>query len=249
MPAYPVLNHSTVYFVGDTHFGDPDAPGEADRRGRFLSLLEGICAGDALVLIGDIFDFYFEYRSVLPGRFLDILSGIRACSQRGVSVHFIGGNHDFWVGNDFARLVGLTVHDPDVSFECQSRRVVCSHGDLVMPADRGYKVVKSVLRNRAVIAVTRWIHPDILDGIARRVSYGSRKISRRDPADRAREVADWAHRTLFARGNDIYVMGHVHYPVHDARDGHDFVIVGDWVDRTSWARLRDGKITLESSTD
>jgi len=245
MHTYPVLDRSAVYFAGDMHFRDASAPGEDDRRTRFTTLLDSIASDCALILIGDLFDFYFEYRSVIPGRFLDILSAIRACSARGVDVHFIGGNHDYWVGPHFATALGLTRHDPEFRFECQGRRVACSHGDLVMPADRGYKALKSVLRNRAVIAATRWIHPDLLDAVAQRVSVGSRRMSRRRPEDRARELVDWAHATLFDGGNDVYVMGHVHHPVHDARDGRDFVIAGDWIGRASWARLEGGRIVLE----
>ncbi len=109
-------------------------------------------------------------------------------------------------------------------------------------------MLKSVIRNRAVIAVSRWIHPDIMDAIATLVSHGSRGMPRPSQRERANAVTEWAHPRFFAAGNDIYVMGHVHHPVHDVRDGNEFVIVGDWFGgAASYARLHEGRLTLEDA--
>lgn len=247
MTTFLELNSPDIRFVGDTHFRDARTPGEAARRGRFLAFLETLPTPSTLFLIGDVFDFYFEYQSVVPGRYLDILDGLRACHQRGVDLHFIGGNHDYWVGEAFSQMVGTKLHEDEVCFSAQGRRVVVSHGDLVMPRDYGYKVLKNVLRNRVIIALTRLIHPDLLDWIARGISDGSRKYKRKSQAQRARVATEWAHQQFFSRGNDAYVMGHVHHPVHDVRDGREFVIVGDWYDGSSYARLHDGQLSLVTS--
>ena len=244
MNSFTQLESADIRFVGDTHFRDIRAPGEAARRERFLSFLEGLPAPSTLFLMGDIFDFYFEYQSVVSSRHLDILEGLRACSRRGVDLHFIGGNHDYWVGESFSRLVGTQVHEVEICFVAQGRRIVVSHGDLVMPRDYGYKLLKGVLRNRAVIALTRLIHPDLLDWIARGVSDGSRRYKRHSQEPRARAVTEWAHKQFFDRGNDAYVMGHVHYATHDVRDGREFVIVGDWYEGSSYARLHNGQLSL-----
>jgi len=235
-----------IRFVGDTHFRDPSLEGEPERRQLFFEFLDSIPTGTALYLIGDIFDFYFEYRSAVHNRHQDLLRALGACGQRGVELHFIGGNHDYWVGRFFIEETGCHVHENEIRFEAQGRRVVVSHGDLVMPRDLGYKVLKTVIRNRGVIAASRWIHPDLMERIARGVSDGSRSMRRPDQEQRARTLTDWAHEKFFTRGNDVYVMGHVHYPVHDVREGREFLIVGDWIDGSTYGLLADGRLSLET---
>ncbi len=243
------LEADVVHFVADTHFRDPDDPGERGRRRRFAALLDAIEPGAALVLLGDIFDFYFEYRSVVPGRYLDVYEAIRRCSARGVDVRFVGGNHDYWVGPRFARALGLTLHDPVLPLSVQGRRVVCAHGDLHMPGDPGYRVLRAVLRNRLVIGATRWIHPDLLDAVAAAVAHGSRSVPRRAQDARAREVAEHAFAGAFVDGADLFVMGHVHWPYTERRGEREVVIVGDWIRHFTWAQLEDGAVRLRTAPE
>ena len=243
----PLIVHSPdVRIVADTHFQGSKARGEAERRGRFIRFLDGLPSNCALFLIGDIFDFYFEYRSVVSWDYLDIIDAIRRTSARGIPVHFLGGNHDYWAGERFARELGVTMHDPDILIEAQGRRVLLAHGDLVMPRDFGYKMLKSVIRNPLVIALARWIHPDLLAGIAHGVSHGSRRYLSVPWEQRARAVTAHAWGHFFKRGNDAFVMGHVHYPLHETRDGHEFVILGDWIEHFTYARLTNGRLRLET---
>lgn len=235
-----------VRIVGDTHFRARSIPGEAERRERFIRFLDAIPAGAYLVLLGDIFDFYFEYRSVVPRRFLDLFDAIARTTSRGVDTHFIGGNHDYWVGDFFARDLGVRVHDKEMRIECQGRKLVLAHGDLVMPKDYGYKLLKGVIRNPAVVAVSRWIHPDVLDAIAGGVAHGSRALFNVAQEKRAKAVAQhaWAH--FFERGNDAFVMGHVHFPLHETRDGKEFLIIGDWIEHYTFVRMTNGRLRIES---
>lgn len=242
---FPDDNAADIRFVADTHFKSRRIQGEPERRERFMAFLDSLPAGCHLYMIGDIFDFYFEYRSVVPKRFADLFAAIAESRRRGVRVSFVGGNHDYWVGDFFKVDLGVEVHDEQVAFSAQGRRVVCVHGDLAMPGDWGYKVLKAVIRNRAVIAVSRWLHPDVMDAIATLVATGSRKLKHSSQGERARQLADHAHNRCFAGGNDIYVMGHVHHALHDVRGKRDFMIVGDWMDGWSYGRLFEGRLTLE----
>lgn len=235
-----------VRVAGDTHFRDRALPGEAERRDRFIRFLDATPRGTFLVLLGDIFDFYFEYHSVVPRRYIDIYAALARATARGVDTRFLGGNHDYWVGDFFSRELGVRVHDQEIAIEAQGRKLVIAHGDLVMPRDYGYKILKGVLRNRAVIAASRWIHPDLLDAIAGGVAHGSRKYFHIAQEKRARDVADHAWKRFFARGNDAFVMGHVHFPMHETRGGKEFVIVGDWLEHYTFARMTNGRLRLES---
>jgi len=241
-----VLTSPDVRIAGDMHFRDANLPGEARRRERFIAFMDELPSAAALFLIGDVFDFYFEYRSVVPRRFLELYQAIARATRRGIPVHFIGGNHDYWVGNFFTRDLGVVVHERDIFLEAQGRRIVLAHGDLVMPRDYGYKILKSVIRNRAVVEASRWIHPDLMDAIAGGVSHGSRRYFTVPQEKRARAVAEHAWNRFFGRGNDAFVMGHVHFPLHETRDGREFVIVGDWVEHYTYARLTSGRLRLET---
>jgi len=235
-----------IRMVADTHFRDALAPGEIERRTRFIHFMDSLPNGSEVFLLGDIFDFYFEYRSVIPRRYLDIFAAIRRATARGVPMHFLGGNHDYWVGDVFAHEAGVVIHEHDILVEAQGRRILLAHGDLVMPRDYGYKVLKSIIRNRLVIGMARTIHPDLLDAIAGGVSHGSRKYLSIPQEKRARSVMEHAWDHFFVRGNDAFVMGHVHYPLHETRDGREFVILGDWMDHYTFARLTNGRLRLET---
>jgi UDP-2,3-diacylglucosamine hydrolase len=240
------LDSADVRVAADTHFRDRALPGESERRDRFIRFLDETPSGVFLVLLGDIFDFYFEYRSVVARRFLDVFDAIRRATARGVDVRFLGGNHDYWVGDFFARELGVRVHRDEIRIECQGRKLVLAHGDLVMPRDYGYKLLKSVIRNPAVIAVSRWIHPDLMDALAGGVAHGSRTFFHVEQEKRARAVEAHAWPNFFRRGNDAFVMGHVHLPVHQTRDGKEFVIVGDWIVHNTFARMTGGRLRLET---
>lgn len=235
-----------VRVAADTHFRDRTAPGESERRERFIRFLDATPKGTLLVLLGDIFDFYFEYRSVVPRRFVDVFTAIARTSARGVDTHFLGGNHDYWVGAFFTRELGVHVHHEEIRIEAQGRKLVLAHGDLVMPRDYGYKALKTVIRNPVVVAAARWIHPDILDAIAGGVAHGSRTYFHVAQEKRARAVADHAWDHFFQRGNDAFVMGHVHVPMHETRGGKEFLIVGDWIEHYTFAHMTNGQISIES---
>jgi UDP-2,3-diacylglucosamine hydrolase len=237
---------SDIRVVADTHFRDPALPGEAERRARFRGFLDALAPGTFLVLLGDIFDFYFEYRSVVSRRYLDVFEAIDTCRRRGVDIHFLGGNHDHWVGDFFTQDLGVTVHQKEIRIAAQGKRLVLAHGDLVMPRDYGYKMLKSVIRNPLVVGASRWIHPDLLDAIAGGVAHGSRQYFNVPQEKRARAVEAHAWDHFFTRGNDAFVMGHVHYPMHETRDGREFMIVGDWLEHFTYGRLSSGRLRLET---
>ncbi|HET6349969.1 MAG TPA: UDP-2,3-diacylglucosamine diphosphatase [Candidatus Krumholzibacteria bacterium] len=241
-----VLRAPDVRMLADTHFRDVRIPGERERRERFIRFLDNLPGNSALFLLGDIFDFYFEYRSVVSRRYLDVCSAIRRASDRGIPVHFLGGNHDHWVGDRFASDLGVVVHQRDIMIEAQGRRILLAHGDLVMPRDYGYKMLKQIIRNPVVVALARAIHPDILDAIAGGVSHGSRTYLTVPQEKRARTVTAYAWNHFFLRGNDAFVMGHVHYPLHETKDGREFVILGDWIEHFTFARLTNGRLRLET---
>ena len=247
MKAYTQMSHGEVFFLADAHFRDRRLPGEAQRRRLFIEFLASTPDDAAVFLLGDLFDYYFEYASVVSNRYFDIFRALSDCSDRGVEIHFLGGNHDFWFTNFLHDDLGITPHREDLLVECQGRRIWCTHGDLLMPGDTTYKIVRSIIQNRFVIGAARiLIHPDLLDAIATAVSKNSKRRNRRCVKDMAHKLAERPASEFFSEGNDAFVTGHIHYPLHRMMEGKDLMIVGDWISHFSFGRLRDGRMSLET---
>lgn len=238
----------SIYFISDTHFHFKSQPEEMNRRSAFLRFLSSLPDDSSLILLGDIFDFYFEYRTVIHNSYFDIFFALHALKERGIGLHFIGGNHDSWVGPFMQGELGITVHAERVLIEAQGRAIMAVHGDLILPGDYGYKLLKAIIRNRAVIAAAKCIHPDLLSAIAVLVSKLSKKITKRSYEPLAHRVAEHVFERYFAEGNDTLIMGHIHFPLRRIQDGKEFIILGDWIDYFSYAVLRNGVIETEELT-
>ncbi|MBD3237523.1 MAG: UDP-2,3-diacylglucosamine diphosphatase [Candidatus Eisenbacteria bacterium] len=233
-----------VYFLSDAHLGSGRT---AEARGASLVARLRELRGHAthLYLLGDLFDFWFEYHHAIPKGHFRILRALAELVDAGVPVDYFGGNHDFWCGSYLQREVGLRVHHSPQRVTHQGRSIFLAHGDGLGPGDRGYRILKAILRHPLAIGLYRLLHPDWGIPFAYRVSH----ISRQHTAGREtilRRLAAYVAAPRYAAGDDAVVIGHVHDPQHlrDGR-GRDFLIVGDWLEHFSWVRLADGAFTLE----
>ena len=234
-----------VFFVSDTHFKfDGGSIEEKRKRAYFLDFLEGIGGAPRLYLVGDIFDFWFEYRSVVPRYYREILDSLSGLKRRGTEIFMTGGNHDFWYGSYITDTLGFTVLPPLAVHELQGKRIVITHGDTLLPRDAAYKTLKTVIRSRPAIALARAVHPDILFAFARRFSMASKGITEKKTERYARLLRAMAQNAFFRWDNDVFVMGHVHYPCIDTFGEKVFVILGDWERHYSYGELSGGTISL-----
>lgn len=236
--------HPVVYFVSDIHLGGSSPSGEATKRERFEALLDRVAAENgALYILGDLFDFWFEYRTVMPRTAFGILARIDSLARAGTPVHYLGGNHDFWIVDFLARETAIQVLPDGTTLQAQGRTARLFHGDGLGPGDTGYKVLKKILRNRVTISLFRWIHPDLGIPLALRSSG----VSRDHTADLDVDV-EGIYRTVaipeFKAGAQAVLMGHHHVPVHLRRDEGELLILGDWFSRYTCVRLRDGAFEL-----
>ncbi|UCH82778.1 MAG: UDP-2,3-diacylglucosamine diphosphatase [Candidatus Latescibacterota bacterium] len=248
MDSYSPIPRPELFFLADSHFRDRRIPGEADRRRRFIEFLTRIGNDSAVFLLGDIFDFYFEYATFVSKRYFDIYHALYSATRRGVEIHFLAGNHDAWYTNFLSDDLGITPHGNDLFVESQGRKIWCTHGDLFMPDDNNYKTIRSIIRNPLVIKASKIIHPDLMDAIAARVSNESKHRNRRSVEHMAKTIVAKINGDFFAKGNDIFVMGHVHYPLHKSTNGKDIMIVGDWIRNFTFGRLKGGRLSLEKFT-
>jgi UDP-2,3-diacylglucosamine hydrolase len=243
-PKVASLDHAEIVFVSDVHLGSADRAAEEAKMALFLEFLDHVEATSrAFVIGGDLFDFWFEFRHVIPKAAFRAVARIERLVSAGVAVYFMGGNHDYWVADFFTRELGVTVLETGPVRAMQGRRLFLAHGDGIAKGDWGYRALKAVVRNPFVIGALRLVHPDLLLSTAYRLSHGSRRMTEKwedDPERLYREIALPA----FARGADAAMVGHYHCPTHFRRDGKDFVIIGDWVKHASYVRLRNGAFEL-----
>lgn len=232
-------------FVSDVHLGSGRAGQDRDREARFGAFLEQRARGARrLFVLGDLFDFWFEYRHAMPRRHLATVRRLGALVDAGVGLTYFGGNHDSWAGAFMRDELGATVHDDPARLDVGGRRLALMHGDGLARGDAGYKLLKKVLRNRVAIAAYRAIHPDLGIPFAHAVSRLSRHSR-----DESRVDREWLYRQLalprFAEGADGVLTGHYHHPTHFRRDGRDFLILGDWIGNFTFASLNGGRFALE----
>ena len=244
LPLHPGRPDGPVYFLSDAHIGAGTPAGEAEKETRLLAFLSRVGENAAaLVLLGDLFDFWFEYRHAIPVRGFQVLARLRSLVESGLPIVFIGGNHDFWAGRFLQEQVGVLAPPGALDIEVQGRRLFVAHGDALAPGDEGYKFIRRVFRNPLAIAAFRWIHPDFGIPLATSSSGLSRQHTADIPVVAARLWKEIAA-PQFERGRDGVLVGHFHYPVHMRNRGCDFIINGDWMTHWTYSVLTHGTLEL-----
>lgn len=234
----------TLYFLSDVHLGVSDAETERRKLSLLLRLLEDMQRdASALYIVGDLFDFWYEYASVVPRGYHRLYTRFEQLVASGVSVTYLAGNHDFAIGTFFSRDLGVRVEYDDITFEVGGKCFYLSHGDGLAVRDGGYRLLKRVLRSRLSQRLFRLLHPDIGFGVARRFSHSSRDYTSARHYGETDGMRLEAERRI-REGADIVVMGHRHHPACENLDGGFYVNLGDWIRHFSYAVFRDGEIAL-----
>jgi len=228
------------YILSDVHLGA--VPRETERALLGFLAHVGASAGQ-LLLPGDLFDFWFEWGKLIPGKHFRVLAALADVVDAGVPVTMVGGNHDAWGGRFLVEEVGMTYSTAMLRLRLGGREALVAHGDGVGSGDLKYRALKAVIRSRAAIAAFRVLHPELGLRLARRVSSTEAKVEE-DPAmkGRARYIEAWARATLAADpGLALVVCGHSHVPVlHEVEPGRYYLNSGDWVRNRSYAVAAEG---------
>ena len=224
-----------IYFSSDNHLGAPTMEESRPREQKFLRWLQEIQEdAHAIFLMGDLFDFWFEYRTVVPKGFVRTLGKLAELRERGIEIYFFVGNHDLWMNGYFEEELGIPVyHDPQV-FTVNHKKFFLGHGDGLGPGDKGYKRLKKVFRGRFFKWVFRWGHPDIGMRIAQYFSVKNKLISGNDDHIFLGEENEWlaayAKRKLESTHYDYFVFGHRHLPMQiKVGERSIYYNLGDWI--------------------
>jgi UDP-2,3-diacylglucosamine hydrolase len=230
--------------MSDVHLGIDSIEQEAAREARLLDFLRALPGrAGSLYVVGDLFEFWFEYSSAIPRRYFALLRALAEVREAGVEITLLTGNHDFWLGRFLTESLGIRTVDGALAVEHQGRRIWLHHGDGLIGGDLGYKFLKRLLRNPASVALYRWLHPDLGIPFALWASRWSRHSRAERPLDGDRLFRDIAA-PRFAEGFDAVMIGHFHH-VYERREGERvFFLLGDWFERFTYVELKQGQFEM-----
>lgn len=224
-----------IYFASDNHLGAPSYESSLPREKKFISWLDEIKQDAAAIfLLGDLFDFWFEYKTVVPKGFTRTLGKLAEISDSGIPIYFFVGNHDMWMADYFKTELNIPVYHKSEEFQLNNTLFFIGHGDGLGPGDKGYKRMKKVFTNPLFKWLFRWLHPDIGMRIAQYLSVKNKLISGDDDAKFLGEENEWlaqySKKKLEEKHRDFFVFGHRHLPLEiNLSNRSKYINLGDWI--------------------
>lgn len=224
-----------IYFASDQHLGAPTPEKSFVREKKFVKWLDEVKEdADAIFLLGDLFDFWFEYKTVVPKGFVRVLGKLAEIRDSGIPIYFFVGNHDLWMDDYFEKELDIPVYHKPKEFTFNGKGFLIGHGDGLGPGDMGYKRMKKVFTNPFSKWLYRWLHPDIGVRLAQHLSVKNKLISGDDDAIFLGEENEWlvqyCKRKLETKHYDYFIFGHRHLPLDiKLNEKSTYLNLGDWV--------------------
>lgn len=236
-----------VYFASDQHFGAPTPKESKPREERFIRWLDEIKTDcQVLFLMGDLFDFWHEWKFVVPKGYIRLLGKIAELKDSGIDIYFFVGNHDLWMRDYFQTELGIPVFFQKQICDISGKKFLLAHGDGLGPGDKGYKRMKKVFTNPFCQWLFRWLHPDIAMRMATYLSTKNKLISGEEDKEFLGEDKEYlilySNKKLETEDFDYFVYGHRHLPmVLDLKGGAaKYINLGDWISYFTYG-VFDGK--------
>lgn len=230
-----------IYFLSDFHLGAPDYASSLVREKRIVQFLNEIKEDASIIfIVGDLFDFWYEYKKVVPKGFVRILGKLAELTDNGIIIKFFVGNHDMWMNGYFEKELNIEVFYEPEEFEFNGKMFLVGHGDGLGPGDRRYKFMKRVFRNKLSQRLFGMLHPTAGIGIADYFSRKSRAATGKEDEQFLGEEKEWliiySKEILEKRQVDFFIFGHRHLPVEvRLAAGSIYINLGDWIKYNSYA--------------
>jgi UDP-2,3-diacylglucosamine hydrolase len=230
-----LADNKKIYFLSDFHLGAPDHATSLVRERKIVEFLDEIQhTASEIFIVGDMFDFWYEYRMVVPRGYVRLLGKLAQITDAGIPVHFFVGNHDMWMRNYLQQELNIPVYFEPKTFEFNNKKFYIGHGDGLGPGDHGYKMLKKVFRN----PVCQWLFgilpPYIGMGLANWSSRRSRAVTGNTDEQFFGEKGEWlityCKEVLQKEHFDYLIFGHRHLPIDfKLKDGSRYINLGDWI--------------------
>ncbi|MFL0082081.1 UDP-2,3-diacylglucosamine diphosphatase [Tenacibaculum maritimum] len=243
-------NNKKVYFASDQHLGAPTSEASFPREKKFVEWLDLVKKdAEAIFILGDLFDFWFEYKTVVPKGFVRVLGKLAEIRDSGIAIHFFVGNHDLWMHDYFQKELNIPVYHKPQEFFINNKVFLIGHGDGLGPHDKGYKRMKKVFTFPFFKWMFRWLHPDIGVRIGQYMSVKNKLISGDEDAKFLGNEKEWlvqyCKRKLESKHYDYFVFGHRHLPLEIAlKNNSTYVNLGDWVNYFTYASFDENNMNL-----
>lgn len=240
-----------IFFLSDFHLGAPTAAVSLLREKKIIRFLDEIKDEAAQIFIlGDLFDFWFEYKRVVPKGYVRILGKLAELTDAGISIHFFVGNHDMWMKDYFQQELNIAVYYVPTEFILHDKKFLIGHGDGLGPGDHKYKFMKKVFRSKISSFLFGILPPAAGIGIADYFSRKSRAKTGVSDEIFLGEEKEWliiyCKEVLQKEFFDYFIFGHRHLPIEfDLTDESKYFNLGDWIKYNSFAVLEDGNLTLK----
>ena len=238
-----------IYFASDFHLGTPDKASSLRREKKITSWLEDIKNdAEAIFLMGDIFDFWFEYPHVIPKGFIRFQGKLAELRDQNIPVYFFRGNHDMWMFDYFQEELDIPVFSDPVELKSNQFKLLVGHGDGLGPGDKTYKILKKIFRNPAAQWFFKWLHPNVGMQLANYWSSRSR-ISNQNKEDQFKGDDEWllqyCREVEKSTHYDYYIFGHRHLSLElKVGDSATYLNPGEWVTDSKYAVLDEKGIKL-----
>lgn len=239
-------SNKKLYLLSDFHLGAPNHAASLEREKAVVAFLEQI-RHDAgrIIIAGDIFDFWFEYKKAVPRGFTRLLGKLAELTDSGIPVEVFVGNHDMWMRDYFQQELNIPVHYEPKVYEWNGKRFYIGHGDGLGPGDHGFKFIKKIFRNPVCQWLFGWLHPNLGIGLANYFSRKSREKTGEADADFLGADKEWliiyCKEVLAKEHYDYFIFGHRHYPLDFVLNERSrYINLGDWIRNFTYASF-DGQ--------
>ena len=236
-----------VYFISDVHLMDQLSESETNNQKPLYRFLDHIKhTGGTLFINGDLFDFYFEYKDVIPKGYFPIYNQLYTLKNSGIEIHYILGNHDYWVMDFMKKHLTTQTYENDVTLELNGKKFYISHGDGYLSWDHGYRLLKRIIHSRLFIWSYSWIHPNISFKIASWISKRGKHYDHSDEYNQRvlDEMTELA-REKVRQGFDYLVLGHYHQAIDQSVESGKLIILGDWLTFFTYGYFDGTDLTLK----
>lgn len=243
-----------IIFLSDFHLGAPNAASSLIREKKIIQFLEEIkISVAAIFIVGDLFDFWYEYKKVVPKGYVRILGKLAELTDAGIPIHFFVGNHDMWMKNYFQQELNISIYFEPKGFEFNGKKFLIGHGDGLGPGDHGYKFIKKIFRNKFCQWLFGILPPYIGMSIANYFSRKSRSQATQVKEEFLGEDKEWliiyCKEILKMQSYDYFIFGHRHLPINfNLTSSSIYINLGDWINYFSYAEFDGSSIELKYYT-
>lgn len=240
-----------IYFASDFHLGAPNFETSLVREKKITSWLDSI-KKDAfeIYLVGDVFDFWFEYKTVVPKGFVRLQGKIAELTDSGIKIYYITGNHDMWAFGYFNKELGVELHKKPIEKSYNNKTFFIGHGDGLGPSDKGYKFIKKIFSNSFCQWAFARLHPNFGVGLANYFSTKSRIANGINDEKFLGEENEWLIQYCKEKINkthfDFFIFGHRHLPLDIKIKNSRYINLGEWISYCSFAEFDGENLILKN---